>query len=221
MSTQKETLNCELQNNALKQRIEYLMTPEEKEKPYSFATRVGLSKGTFTGIWVNGRNSLHQSTINKISKATGANAGWIATGEGEPYTKSVKVENSQFPLPSKKHNYVLDTEMLKQCYESTEGALYATFRLMDSDQKAELISQFYVALLEENNKEIQLDVETLLLSIFTLEVSLFYSRQRMSSKNKTQLIASLYDSYHSNTEMKSTILEEYNQYKRSHGDERQ
>ena len=95
MSTQKNLKNWELKNNSLKERIEFLMTPEELEKPYSFASRVGLPKGTFTGIWVNGRQSLHKSTIDRICQATGANAGWLATGHGQPYDIDVEEETNQ------------------------------------------------------------------------------------------------------------------------------
>ncbi|RYL25172.1 hypothetical protein [Acinetobacter piscicola] len=230
MSTQKETLNCELQNNALKQRIEYLMTPEEKEKPYSFATRVGLSKGTFTGIWVNGRNSLHQSTINKISKATGANAGWIATGEGEPFANKYNSRLQKFDTLKKSTEFladkslsinlqvtdsdefnVIDKALLEESFITTDEALKETMSFMDSADKSDFILKLYKTLVDENKKELNINTENFILAVFTIETALQHTRRMMSPKNKAELISDIYEKYYSNAEMKKSALKKYNE----------
>lgn len=232
-------------SNPLKERIKLLMTAEELEKPYSFATRVGLSKGTFTGIWVEGRTSLQKKTIDKIAEATGANPVWLMTGEGEPFKEGqssqkidqpqteylieevrVKEKHKDNSNSSTKLDFItaldpqnLETnqdlrKLLTACYESTEGALYATYRMMDPDDKSEFILKFYKALSAEENISLDIDENTLLLAIFTIEVALYYSRRVMSPESKTELITDIYKQYDSKPEMKQQTLNEYKEYKR-------
>lgn len=244
MSSQFGKNNSEL-NNPLKERIKLLMTAEELEKPYSFATRVGLSKGTFTGIWVEGRTSLQKKTIDKIAEATGANPVWLMTGEGEP----LKAWESSQKIDQPRTEYLIEEirvkekhpdngdsgtklayaavlepqhletnqdlrKLLTACYESTEGALYATYRMMDPDDKSEFILKFYKALSAEENVSLDIDEDTLLLAIFTIEVALYYSRRVMSPESKTELITDIYKQYDSKPEMKQQTLNEYKEYKR-------
>ncbi|CAB1222387.1 hypothetical protein [Acinetobacter bouvetii] len=244
MSSQFGKNNSEL-NNPLKERIKLLMTAEELEKPYSFATRVGLSKGTFTGIWVEGRTSLQKKTIDKIAEATGADPVWLMTGEREPFKEGQSSQKVEQP----REKYVIEAvqikpkqaknvdssdklafktalepqqpennqdlrKLLTACYESTEGALYATYRMMDPDDKSEFILKFYKAILAEENINLDIDEDTLLLAIFTIEVALYYSRRVMSPESKTELITDIYKQYDSKPEMKQQTLNEYKEYKR-------
>lgn len=223
MSSLNTENNSELEN-PLKERIKLLMNESELRKPYSFATRVGLSKGTFTGIWKEGRSSLHQGTIKKICEATGANPTWLMTGIGEQYFRDTgeykelekqifePLENENFQIAEIKGK--LNKKILEKSFDATDGALYTTFRMMDADDKAEFILKFYIALLEENNIAISIDEEILLLAVFTIEVALYYTRQKMSPKNKTDLISDIYESYHTNAEMKKSAKEDYLEYKR-------
>lgn len=244
MSSQFGKNNSEL-NNPLKERIKLLMTVEELDKPYSFATRVGLSKGTFTGIWVEGRTSLQKKTIDKIAEATGANPVWLMTGEGAPFKEGqssqkitqprteylikevrVKAKNTDNVDSSVKQAFKTALEphqsennqdlrkLLTACYESTEGALYATYRMMDPDDKSEFILKFYKALLAEENINLDIDEDTLLLAIFTIEMALYYSRRIMSPESKTGLITDIYKQYDNKPEMKQQTLNEYKEYKR-------
>lgn len=75
----------------LKQRLSQLMTDEEKEQPFSFATRVGISSSTFHGIWTKGSTSIHRSTAKKIADATGVSIDWLHKGIGTPYPHEGRV----------------------------------------------------------------------------------------------------------------------------------
>ena len=240
MSSQFGKNNSEL-NNPLKERIKLLMTAEELEKPYSFATRVGLSKGTFTGIWVEGRTSLQMKTAQKIAAATGSNPVWVMTGEGEqfkqdqiqqsiqqdskPYViqaveikpKKPKNQESSIDLAFKtaldihqpEHNQELH-QLLTACYEATEGALAATYTMMDPAVKAEFLIKFMQALTKVPDLY---EEQTLLLAIFSIELPLYQARQSMSLNDKVQLISDIYKLYDSNAEMKKATLSEYLKYR--------
>ncbi|MGP4733444.1 MULTISPECIES: helix-turn-helix domain-containing protein [unclassified Psychrobacter] len=67
------------------------MTEEEKEQPFSFATRVGISSSTFHGIWTKGSTSIHRGTAKKIAEATGVDVDWLHKGVGVPYPHEGRV----------------------------------------------------------------------------------------------------------------------------------
>lgn len=223
MSSLKAEDDSELEN-PLKERIKFLMTENELNRPYSFATRVGLSKGTFTGIWKEGRSSLHQGTINKICAATGANPAWLATGIGEMYlrdTQEFKVMKKEIFDPLQDESFKeservgqINLKILEKSFEATDGALYSTFCMMDADDKADFILKFYSALLEQHHIPNRIDEEIFVLAVFTIELVLYYGRQKMSPFNKSDLISDIYDSYHSNAEMFKSAKEDFMEYKR-------
>lgn len=214
MSTQKNLKNWELKNNSLKERIEFLMTPEELEKPYSFASRIGLPKGTFTGIWINGRQSLHKSTIDRICKATGVNAGWLATGHGQPYEEESLAETVAAPVIMKTEQpepHILDTALLQQAFETLEQALEATGRIMQPKGVSRFVATVYASLKEDED----MDTEVLQDCILTVEEALKSTRRNMSSKAKTDLILAIYELYSGNALYKEAMTSTINQLIRS------
>lgn len=189
MSSQLDQNNSELQN-PLKERIKLLMTDEELKRPYSFATRVGLSKGTFTGIWVEGRSSLHQKTIDKIASATGANVAWLSTGIGKPFEAAqpgVTVTNSDktdVPLS-------IDQQLLTQSIETAEKALVIANGTMTPDDKAEFITTLFF-----NGNLSNVSEDLLKACISLIEKALKETRRSMSPSAKTELILVIYNFYH-------------------------
>lgn len=205
MSSQLRENNSELEN-PLKERIKKLMTEDELKKPYSFATRVGLSKGTFTGIWVEGRQTLHQKTIDKIVTATGADRIWLMTGS--------HLENTQQELPKVKVR-TMQVQMsfnqaLRIAYSATEGALTQTFSMMPPDQKADFLVQYMKSIYKKDDFS---NEKALVCAIFTIEASLHESRQQMSLDDKIGLILSVYEIYYSNSEVLKTASIELEQYR--------
>lgn len=220
MSTQKNLKNWELKNNVLKDRIEFLMTPQELEKPYSFATRVGLAKGTFTGIWIKGRQSLHQGTINKICAATGADPGWLATGVGVPFPVNNYDEIINRQIDEACQGMVdedeivtieLDTSLLIQAFETLDKALLTTGRVMQPKGRARFVAAVYASLKENE----EMDTQLLEDCIFTIEESLKSTRRTMSSKSKTDLILIIYELYSGNASYKEAMTSTINQLIRS------
>lgn len=184
MSTQNNENNCELKNNPLKQRIEKLMTPEELKKPYAFATRIGLSKGTFTGIWKDGRDSLHKSTIDKICAATGANAAWLATGIGEVFLDDKIKQNT----PNK--NKSLNIKKLSKAIETADNALAVTNSSMTTEKYSQFVSTLYAT------EQSDIDSQKLLMTCVELiEEALKVTRRTMSSSSKSELILIIYNFY--------------------------
>ncbi|ESK57561.1 hypothetical protein [Acinetobacter tjernbergiae] len=211
MSSNKAKSNSELEN-PLKDRIKVLMTPDELEKPYSFATRVGLSKGTFTGIWVEGRKSFHQTTVEKICKATGANPGWLVTGIGEPFTDVVPVvQQEQTTLVEPqiieeeglKITTAIDKAMLQTALETTEKKLREQHLTMQPKPKAEFILMLYEILIDQEkqpyNKQLLNDV------IYEVEECLERLHKMMLVDKKTLLIIAIYTLYSVNSQDKDGI----------------
>lgn len=204
MSSQFEKNISEL-NNPLKERIKLLMTAEELEKPYSFATRVGLSKGTFTGIWVEGRTSLQQKTVDKIAVATGANQVWLMTGEGEPFKEapsSRKIEQNRAEyliqaqaedLENKKTDVPLsiDQQLLTQAIETAEKALVIAKGTMTPDDKAEFIATLFL-----NDNLSNINEELLKACISLIEKALKETRRTLSPEPKSELIIVIYNFYY-------------------------
>lgn len=146
MSSESVSNNMEL-DTLLKKRLYQLMTAEEQEQPFSFATRVGLGKSTFHSIWTKGSTSIHKATAKKIADATGANVDWIHKGVGEPYSANgLKV--AQEPAQAAQSLTVADTDgvdmaMMIEALTIVEDHLTAHNKRMDNDKKAELIVSIY------------------------------------------------------------------------------
>lgn len=143
MCSQKTPTNCELEN-ALKTRISSLMTKEDLEHPYAWAARMGLSKGTFTGIWVQGRNALHRATAEKISNGTGADVNWIQTGAGHPYPANTPIQVGVIERsPNTQPINLINKQILEISIETLETVLEETRRKMQPSKKAEVIMAIY------------------------------------------------------------------------------
>ncbi len=192
MSSQFDQNNSELEN-PLKERIKFLMTAEELKRPYSFATRIGLSKGTFTGIWVEGRSSLHQKTIDKIAQATGANPAWLSTGIGEPFSAEQQSSaQPEAPVQSEKNDVAqgIDKYLLTQAIETAEKALDIANGTMTPENKAEFISTLYFNTNQNNVSE-----ELLKACVSLIEKALKETRHIMSPQAKSELILVIYNFY--------------------------
>ena len=187
------------------------------ERPFPWSERIGLNRSSFQSARSRCKKPLPK-TLKQWAEKIGCSYEWLSNGTGEAFpgrgqvSKSMGIgeEKAKEALPGH-----INDELLFQCYESTEGALYATYRLMDPDDKSEFILKFYKLLSEEKGLALNVNEDTLLLSIFTIEIALYYTRQIMSSKSKTELISDVYKLYDDKPEMKQQTLDEYNQYKRS------
>ena len=217
MSSINAENNSEL-DNPLKERIKVLMTEHELAHPYSFATRVGLSKGTFTGIWREGRQSLHQGTINKICTVTGADPEWLATGEGIPFPiyNYDEIINSQIEKACQLNedeivSVELDTALLQQAFDTLEQALEATGRIMQPKGVSRFVATVYASLKEDE----EMDTVVLQDCILTVEEALKATRRVMSSKAKTDLILAVYELYSGNASYKEAMTSTINQLIRS------
>lgn len=203
MSSKNTENNSELEN-PLKTRIKHLMTQDELNKPYRFATRIGLSKGTFTGIWKEGRESLHKSTASKICEATGANLAWLMTGIGEPFSQeeaqgqSTIVEQEGLEITT-----AIDKDMLQVALETTEKKLREQSLIMQPKHKAEFILMLYDILIDIEkspyNKKLLNDV------IFEIEECLERLHRTMLVDKKTLLIVAIYTLYSVNSQDKEGI----------------
>lgn len=192
MSTQNNEKNWELSENPLKERIVQLMTEKELKHPYAFATRVGLSRGTFTGIWVEGRRSLHRKTIEKICAATGANPSWLEHGQGPAFldiphrTELGREKTTEIAQSSAQPvKITLDVPRLEQAIQTAEDALNVTNAYMQAEHKAIFIATLY-----------QSQHDTLLQACIQLvEDALKETRRDMSPNTKSQLITIIYSFY--------------------------
>lgn len=216
MSSLKAGNDSELEN-PLKERIKLLMTESELNRPYSFATRVGLSKGTFTGIWKEGRSSLHHGTVNKICAATGANPAWLVTGTGEPFTQPASAHMRETPGQEGKpvinqgETELLDTALLEQSFHTLEQALAATNKVMQPSGTSRFVAAVYASLKENE----EMDTEVLKDCILTVEEALKATRRVMSPKAKTQLIQVIYELYSGNASYKEAMTNHIDQLIRS------
>lgn len=117
----------------LKQRLSQLMTDEEKEQPFSFATRVGISSSTFHGIWTKGSTSIHRSTAKKIADATGVDVDWLHKGVGKPYPHEGRVihpkDGTEFDYLPKELAKGLRQEELRQRNRSADEVMQEGFEM--------------------------------------------------------------------------------------------
>lgn len=227
--SQFKEFKYEQEKTPIQTRLYFLMlygyNPRGKnESLYGWAARIGLSKSTAFGIFSKGNQNMHASVATTIAEATGATPDWIQRGVGEPFIRDTplyKELDKEIMQPLKEENLSEGTDdkeinpkVLEKCFEATDGALYDTFRMMEPDDKADFILKFYTALIEDNGLTLKVDEENFVLSIFTIEYSLYYARQKMSPSSKTTLISGIYDSYHSNAEMRKSAYDMYLEYKR-------
>ncbi len=130
----------------LKKRIYELMTEEEKEQPFSFATRVGISSSTFHGIWTKGSTSIHKGTAKKIADATGVNVDWLHKGIGEPYSvaeQQVSTEKEREQIKETADAANIDMAIMIEALTIVDSYLAEHNKRMDSDKKAELVVSIY------------------------------------------------------------------------------
>ncbi|UGA39925.1 helix-turn-helix transcriptional regulator [Chromobacterium haemolyticum] len=70
-----------LEQSDFKQRLELLIGAE---KPYAWATRIGINKGSFTNMWYHG-GVPRAATASKIAEASGCRLEWLLHGSGPQY----------------------------------------------------------------------------------------------------------------------------------------
>lgn len=190
-----------------------------KNMHLSVAQKIAVATGA-NAEWVQhgiGEPFKEVKSLQKVEQSTKKyiiEAVRIKPKQAENLDSSVKLAFKTVLEPQQPEDNQDLRKLLTACYESTEGALYATYRMMDPDDKSEFILKFYKALLAEENISLDIDEDTLLLAIFTIEVALYYSRRIMSPESKTELITDIYRQYDSKPEMKQQTLNEYNEYKR-------
>lgn len=125
--TAQSTKNNMAVETPLKKRLSQLMTDEEKEQPFSFATRAGISSSTFHGIWTKGSTSIHRSTAKKIADATGVDVDWLHKGVGVPYPHEGRViypkDGTEFDHLPKEMAEGLRQEELRQRSRSADEVM--------------------------------------------------------------------------------------------------
>lgn len=191
------------------------------ERPYPWAEAKGINRSAFQSAKTRRTKPLPK-TVRDWAEKIGCSYEWLNTGEGEAFPHTIvmsefdKNKAESFQTVSKLHisESKINNEILEQCFESTDGALKSTFRTMEADKKAEFILQFYTALLDESGKALNIDPENFMLSVFTIEAALYYTRQTMSPKNKVKLISDIYAQYDQNVEMKNSTIQELAEYKK-------
>lgn len=152
MSSELPENNMEL-DTPIKKRLYQLMTDEEKKQPFSFATRIDISKSTFHSIWTKGSTSIHRSTAKKIADATGVNVDWLHKGIGEPYSDSstIDIKDTTQQMQSLTAPAIasdidtdgIDMAVMIEALTIVEDYLTEQCKRMDSDKKAELIVHIY------------------------------------------------------------------------------
>lgn len=155
MISELDESNMEL-NTPIKKRLWSLMTDDEKQMPFKFARRVGLSPSTFHNIWTAGQTSIHKGTAEKIAQATGTDTDWIQTGaiKVEPNDVSrewgitevypingVHIEPSDYQQPE--HIKDMNPTLLIEAMAMVEEVLTETGRTMEAMHKAELVLRVY------------------------------------------------------------------------------
>ena len=155
MSSVNDDIITEL-DTEIKKRLWSLMTEKEKEMPFKFANRIGLSKSTFHNQWTKGNTSMHRATAEKIAQATGTDPDWIQTGaiKVEPNDVSrecgitevypingVHIEPSDYQQPE--HIKDMNPTLLIEAMAMVEEVLTETGRTMEAMHKAELVLRVY------------------------------------------------------------------------------
>ncbi|WP_252962571.1 helix-turn-helix transcriptional regulator [Psychrobacter sp. PSP] len=144
--TAQSTKNNMAVDTPLKKRLSQLMTDEEKEQPFSFATRAGISSSTFHGIWTKGSTSIHRSTAKKIADATGVDVDWLHKGIGEPYSvaeQQVSTEKEREQIKETADAANIDMAIMIEALTIVDSYLAEHNKRMDSDKKAELVVSIY------------------------------------------------------------------------------
>ncbi|OTG87669.1 hypothetical protein B9T31_04010 [Acinetobacter sp. ANC 4558] len=226
--SQFKEFNCENELTPIQARMYYLMlngllVRGDDESLYGWCGRIGLSNSTIFGIFKKNNKNMHLSVAKKIAAATGADIEWVQKGIGEPFNRESSSSLSSVNFSKSSTNLLITSvihgginkEYLEQCFESTDGALKATFLMMQADDKAEFILKFYTALLEEHGVSSTIDPELFILAVFTIEIALYYSRQTMSPKNKSELIVDIYDKYHVDADLTQNIKSDFDEYRRN------
>ena len=155
-----------VKDTALKKRLLQLMSEEEKKTPFSFATRVGLSKSTFHSIWTKASESIHRSTARKIANATGVSVDWLHKGLGEPTDKPVDEDVSSLSGPVLNINDV-DRDIMVRSIMIVNDYVDENKREMNSCDIANLIFNIYELLYKrlernEGDSNLAVDITTIL-----------------------------------------------------------
>lgn len=155
MSSVNDDIITEL-DTEIKKRLWSLMTEKEREMPFKFANRIGLSKSTFHNLWTKGNTSMHRATAEKIAQATGTDPDWVHTGaiKVEPNDVSrewgitevypingVHIEPSDYQQPE--HIKDMNPTLLIEAMTMVEEVLTETGRTMEAMHKAEFVLRVY------------------------------------------------------------------------------
>ncbi|MFW6349492.1 MAG: helix-turn-helix domain-containing protein [Thiohalospira sp.] len=101
-----------------------------KERPYSWAARVGISKGAFTRIWREGTIPSPELLL-RIREHAGVSLDWLLTGDGVGPGEAA-----------------MDTELLARTLERVEGVLAESGEVMPPERKAQRVAALYALGLE-------------------------------------------------------------------------
>ena len=120
-------MSYELRNPDFHARLKSLVG---NEQPFSWAARVGISKGAFHRIWNEGTIPGPDHLV-RIQEVTGISIDWLLTGKGE-------MRRGDRGEPSE-----VDQERMIQAVETVETALLETGRTMTTRKKGEMVAAVY------------------------------------------------------------------------------
>lgn len=205
----------ELEDVQFWERMDFLIGDE---RPYPWSERVGLNRSAFQSARTRGKKPLPK-TVKLWAEKIGCSYEWLQNGVGQPWpeqafeSKAVVLIEKLDTTTTASINDQINQELLLQCFDSTDGALYSTYRVMEADDKADFILRFYKALANEDGVDLTIDEDRFILAVFTIEIALYYTRRIMSPSNKVELISDIYNKYAKNPEMQKQTLNEYKEYR--------
>jgi phage repressor protein C with HTH and peptisase S24 domain len=119
----------------LKARLEKLIG---EEKPFSWASRVGIPGATFTRLWKEGV-APKSETLLKIHETTGASIDWLLTGEG-PMCRG-QVEQPAVPYSEEQIGW--DAELMTEIIQKYEKALTEQKAYVSPVEKGKMYAKLY------------------------------------------------------------------------------
>jgi len=117
-----------------------------KEKPFAWAARVGINKGSFSRMWKEGALPKAEHLI-RISLTTGVSTDWLLTGEG-PMRKGEVAQGDESPQDLKRRRedrfvdkFLMELDNYLMSLEKEEPGYRAWFRIECKKRFPELFKE--------------------------------------------------------------------------------
>ncbi|MDF0604650.1 helix-turn-helix transcriptional regulator [Neisseriaceae bacterium TC5R-5] len=105
-------MDNDLEQGGFRQRLQLLMG---EERPYAWAARLGINKGSFTNMWYRG-GIPRASTAQKIVDATGCRLEWLLQGLGEPFPLAFSVAEPRPQIEQDSNCFVPENVLDEFCF---------------------------------------------------------------------------------------------------------